>query len=167
MLHVADVDQLMLQLRDLVPGEAALRAREVERVDRPIGHRIAEAPVLEDLRLRVCVARGAVVAAVLVRPPPKLGFVTLQIQMREEQRVIRDLPERIFDSVLDQRSGGQRSMVSRSIVSAAWYWLFSTDRRVASAIDMALTLDRRRTEHPADLLVVTPHWLSNPGFQLA
>jgi len=119
--------------------------------------------------LRVCVARGAVVAAALVRPPPKLSFVTLQIQMREEQRVIRDLPERIFDSVLDQRSGGQRSMVSRSIVSAAWYWLFSTDRRVASALDMMLNLDRRRrvchhrmlsllgTEHPAGLLVVTAH----------
>src|SRR5215472_17979224 len=48
-------------------------------------------------------------------------------------------------------------MVSRSIASAAWYWLFSTDRRVASAIDMVLTLDRRRTEHPAGLMVVTAH----------
>src|SRR5262245_28190300 len=48
-------------------------------------------------------------------------------------------------SVLDQRSAGQRSTVSRSIASAAWYWLLSTDRRVASAIDMVLTLIENMT----------------------
>ena len=110
MLNVADVDELMFQLRHLGPMEAALRTRHVESVDGLVDHRIAERPVLERLRLRVRIgnewqrALGIGGAADSIRmlhvplifPWTKCGLVALQVQVREEQRVIRDLPERVL-----------------------------------------------------------------------
>jgi hypothetical protein len=96
MLDVTDVHELMLQLRHAVPTETALRAVEIERVHRVIDHAIAERPVLEHLRLRIWVALDTVIMASMLRPPLKRCFVSLQIQVRKEQRVIRHLPERVL-----------------------------------------------------------------------
>jgi hypothetical protein len=54
--------------------------------------KIAEGPVLEHLRLRIWVALDTVIVASMLRPPLKRRFVALQIQVRKEQRVIRNLP---------------------------------------------------------------------------
>jgi hypothetical protein len=96
MLDVTDVHELMLQLRHAIPTETALRAVEIERVHRLIDDAIAEGPVLEHLRLRIGVARDPVIVASMLRPRLKRRFVALQIQVRKEQRVIRQLPERVL-----------------------------------------------------------------------
>ena len=95
-LDVADVHQLMLQLRHVVPTETAFGAVEIKRVYRIIDDAIAEGPVLEHLRLRIWVALDTVIAASMLRPPLKRRFVPLQIQVRKKQRVIRHLPERVL-----------------------------------------------------------------------
>src|SRR5262249_33088796 len=56
----------------------------------------ADTPIFEHLRLRVWIGRDAIVPAVLLRPLLKCRFVPLKVQMGEEQRVIRHLPERIL-----------------------------------------------------------------------
>jgi len=96
MLDVTEVHELMLQLRHAVPTETAFCAVEIERVHRIIDDEIAEGPVLEHLRLRIWVALDTVILASMLRPTLKCRFVALQIQMRKEQRVIRDLPERVL-----------------------------------------------------------------------
>ena len=96
MLDVTEVHQLMLQLRHPVPTETAFRAVEIERVHCIIDYPIAEGPVLEHLRLRIWVAPDTVIVALMLRPQLKRRFVALQIQVRKEQRVIGDLPERVL-----------------------------------------------------------------------
>jgi hypothetical protein len=96
MLDVTDVHKLMLQLRHAVPTETALHAVEIERVHRVIDHAIAERPILKHLRLCIWVALDTVIVASMLRPPLKRCFVSLQIQVRKEQRVIRHLPERVL-----------------------------------------------------------------------
>jgi hypothetical protein len=94
MLDVADIDELVFQLGHLIPTEATVRAFEIQRVHGVINHPIAEIPVLEHLRFRVRLTAGAVAFAAALFPQPKCSFVLLEIQVREEQRVKRQLPER-------------------------------------------------------------------------
>src|SRR5689334_6978730 len=96
MLDVANIDELVLQLGHAIPTEATLGAVEIQRVNGVINHPIAEIPVLEHLRLRVRLTADAVAFAAMLFPQPKRSFVLLEIQVREEQGVIRQLPERIL-----------------------------------------------------------------------
>src|SRR5689334_2080166 len=96
MLDVANIDELVLQLGHAIPTEATLGAVEIQRVNGVINHPIAEIPVLEHLRLRVRLTADAIAFAAMLFPQPKRSFVMLEIQVREEQRVIRQLPERIL-----------------------------------------------------------------------
>src|SRR5215470_11925784 len=81
MLDVANVHQLMLELRHRIPRETAVRTLEIQRVDCAIDHRVADTPVFEHLRLRVWIGRDAILISVLLWPPPKCRFVPLEIQM--------------------------------------------------------------------------------------
>src|SRR5215469_2467677 len=96
MLDVADIDELVLKLGHAIPTEATLGAVEIQRLHGVINHPIAELPVLEHLRLRVRLTAGAVAFAMMLFPQPERSFVVLEIQVREEQRVVRQLPERIL-----------------------------------------------------------------------
>src|SRR5262245_11850105 len=96
MLDVADINELVLQLGHLIPTEATLGAIEIQRIHRVVDHPIAELPIFEHLRLRIRVTAGAVAFAMMLFPQPERSFVVLEIQVREEQRVIRQLPERIL-----------------------------------------------------------------------
>ena len=96
MLDVADIDELVLQLGHAIPTEATLGAVEIQRVHGFINHPIAELPVLEHLPLGVRLTADAVAFAAMLLPQTKRSFVVLEIQVREEQRVIRQLPERIL-----------------------------------------------------------------------
>ena len=88
MLDVADIDELVLQLGHLIPTEATLGAVEIQHLNGVINHPIAELPVLEHLRLRVRFTADTVAFAAMLFPEPKCSFVALEIQVREEQRVI-------------------------------------------------------------------------------
>jgi len=112
MLDVADIDQLVLQLGHAIPTEATLGAVKIQRVHGVINHPIAELPVLEHLRLRVRLTADTVAFAAMLFPQPKRSFVVLEIKVREEQRVIRQLPERILVV-------GAQPLASRSIASDA------------------------------------------------
>src|SRR5215813_9893750 len=96
MLDVPDIDKLMFQLGHAIPAEATLSTVEVQRVHGVIHHPIAEFPILEHLSLRVRLTADAVAFAAMLYPQLKRSFVPLEIQVREEQRVIRQLPERIL-----------------------------------------------------------------------
>jgi len=96
MLDVADTDELMLELGHLVPRESTLRTLEIEQVDCAVHRVIHEAPVFEDLRLRVRFAPGAVVITVMLTPEDERRLVLLQVQVCEEQHVVGELPERIL-----------------------------------------------------------------------
>src|SRR5262249_39880792 len=96
MLDVADINELVLQLGHLIPTEATLGAIEIQRIHRVVDHPIAELPIFEHVRLRIRVTAGAVAFAMVLFPQPERSFVVLEIQVREEQRVIRQLPERIL-----------------------------------------------------------------------
>src|ERR1700741_437010 len=96
MLDVADIDELVLQLGHAIPTEATLGAVEIQGVHGVINHPIAELPVCEHLRLRVRLTADTVALASMLFQQPERSFVALEIQMREEQRVIGDLPERIL-----------------------------------------------------------------------
>src|SRR5215510_6122728 len=79
MLDVANVHQLMLELRHRIPRETAVQTLEIKRVDRAIDHRVADTPVFEHLRLRVWIGRDAILISVLLRPPSKCRFVPLEV----------------------------------------------------------------------------------------
>ena len=96
MLDVANIDELVLQLGHAIPTEATIGAVEIKRIHGVINHSIAELPVLEHLRLRVRLTADAVAFAAMLFPQPKRSFVMLEIQVREEQCVIRQLPEGIL-----------------------------------------------------------------------
>ena len=111
MLDVAQVHQLMFQLRHLVARESTLRILKIELVNRSVDHLIAELPVFEHLRLRVGLwdqrQRAVWVGrtgdaililhlALLMYPGAKRLFTRLEICMCEEQGVICDLPKRIL-----------------------------------------------------------------------
>src|SRR5579871_3996529 len=96
MLDVADIDELVLQLGHLIPTEAAFCAVEIQRIHGVIDHPFAELPVLKHLRLRVWLAPDAVAFTAMLFPEGKRSFIALKIQVYKEQRVVRDLPERIL-----------------------------------------------------------------------
>lgn len=48
-LDVQQVDELMFERSHLLPGETALRGREVQRIDRCVDHGIAEPPVFQEV----------------------------------------------------------------------------------------------------------------------
>src|SRR5215469_7513621 len=96
MLDLADIFELVLQLGHVIPTEATLGALEIQRLHGVINHPIAELPVLEHLRLRVRLTADAVAFAAMLFPQAKRSFVMLEIQVSEEQCVIRQLPERIL-----------------------------------------------------------------------
>lgn len=141
MLEVAKVDELVFQLGHLVPREPALRAGKVETVHRAVDHLVTERPVLQDFGSGVGLGNQRQ-AAVRVRRPrnavrvlylplvtllrTKCGLVRVEVQMREEERVIRHLPELV--GVIAAQPHGLRTPLDRFSKhgEAAWYWLLST-----------------------------------------
>ena len=98
MLYVANVDQLMLQLGDLIPAEAALWIIQVDRIHGIVDHPIAHRPVFQHLRLRVRfgyqrqralrVRRssetiGVLDAGPMMRPRTESSLIGLKVQMRD------------------------------------------------------------------------------------
>src|SRR5262249_8876283 len=100
MLDVADVDDLVFERGHLVPGEAALRRRKIERINAGIDHIVANAQVFEKLgaaerftRIRRPVARPRNTAYVLrfiamSGPRGKILLFLLEVEMGVEERVV-------------------------------------------------------------------------------
>src|SRR5713226_4447703 len=97
-LNVANVDDLVLHLGNLVPTEAALRIVQVERVNGIVDHRPADAQVAQHLRL--CIRSPglqwsvhALDSPLVVLPRTKGPVIRLEIQMCVVERVICNSPE--------------------------------------------------------------------------
>src|SRR6266496_3551868 len=99
MLNVADVDNLVLQGGHLVPGEAALRGLQIERIHAGIDHAIAIVAVFEKVGATERLTRlgrtsfPRKIADVLrflamARPRTKTFLSLLKIKMGKEKRVI-------------------------------------------------------------------------------
>src|SRR5262245_15294998 len=129
-----EVYELMLELGHLVPMKPALWTVQVYAVDCRPDHLVAEVPVSE--RLRFCVGTrnqgqaalgiwrsgnsvGMLNVALMTGPALERSLVLEHVQACEEQRVICDLPERVACSVPTHTPSGHRTIVSRSIPSAA------------------------------------------------
>src|SRR6516165_1962571 len=105
MLDVPDVDDLVFQRGHLVPGEAALRGREVERINARIDHTIAIIAVFKkvvtserftSLGGTVCLSRNTAYELCFLAMPGPWGkglLILLKVKMRIEQRVVRNSPE--------------------------------------------------------------------------
>src|SRR4029077_17240482 len=100
MLDVPNVDDLVFQRGHLVPGEAALRGREIERIHAGIDHVIARVAIFEQVIARkrltvfgrtVRIARNtAYELCLLAMPSPrtKILLSLLQVKMSIEERVV-------------------------------------------------------------------------------
>jgi len=105
MLDVPDVDDLVFQRGHLVPGEAALRGRQIEPINAGINHVIALMAVFQKVVARKRFTRfGRTVGLprntadelrFLAMPSPGTEFVLsrLQVKVSEEQRMVRNSPE--------------------------------------------------------------------------
>ena len=105
MLDVPDIDELVFEFGHAIPTEAAVGAVEIQCVYRVIDQAITKVPIFEDFLLRVGLSSDAVVIPVMLFPNPKRSLVALQVQVRKEQRVIRQLPKRILMFGADPRFG--------------------------------------------------------------
>jgi hypothetical protein len=105
MLDVPDVDDLVFQRGHLIPGEAALRGREIERINSGIDHVIALLAVFEEViaskrltslgRTVPFPRNTADVLCFLAMPSPwtKSLLSLLEVKMSKEERVVRNSPE--------------------------------------------------------------------------
>src|SRR5882762_10506584 len=105
MLDVPDIDDLVFQRGHLVPGEAALRGREIEPIHAGIDHAIALVAVFEKVvaskrftslgRTLGLPRNTADVLCFLAMPSPGTEFLLsrLQVKVSEEQRVVDHSPE--------------------------------------------------------------------------
>ena len=119
MLDVPDVDDLVFQRGHLVPGEAALRGREIERIDAGIDHVSALVAVFEkvvaskrltSLGRTVSFPRNtADVLCFLAMPSPRTkSLLSLpEIKMSKEERVVRNSLEW---SGAEEERGAQRQV---------------------------------------------------------
>ena len=99
MLNMADVDELMLQLRHLVPTESAVLTIQVELVDGIVEELVAHGPVFQNLVLGVRIGNKGQRAVGIGRtgdpirvlnvglvscPGTELGVVPVKVKMCEE-----------------------------------------------------------------------------------
>src|SRR5260370_32071205 len=105
MLDVPDVDDLVFQGGHLVPGEAALRGREIERIHAGIDPSIALVAVFEKVIARKSLTilgrtvsfprNTADVLCFLAVPSPRTKSLLslLEVKMSKEERVVHNSPE--------------------------------------------------------------------------
>ena len=141
MLDVSDVDDLVFERGHLVPGEAALRSREIEHINTGIDHPITEAQVFDKVgagesltRMGRAVAvpgNAADILPLIAMPGPrgKVLLPLLEVKMGVEERVVCNSPKwgGAVGGVIPQRVGTLLG-ASCNVSSAAWYWDLRADR---------------------------------------
>src|SRR5262245_14564204 len=103
MLDVADVDELMFQLRNFVPVESTISASKIKSSDCVVHYAVAKITVSQNLRLRIWLwyqRQILVWVRLMLFPWAEGGFVRLKVQMSKVQGVVSNLPECVLVACL-------------------------------------------------------------------